>query len=130
MVRYDAYAHLSDESRLDRFCAIMAKAVFLAEERDRKKLRGEQAEEQSKQSQESAVDIEPSRRSIEFERPTSTTDRIIDFLADVGEASPRDIQNKHYLSRSKTYRLLTELREAGKVQQLGQTRSVRYRLAG
>ena len=130
MARYDAYAHLSDESRLDRFCAIMAKAVFLAEERDRMKRRREQAGKESKQPQAVADSVEPSRLDIEFERPTSTTDRIIDFLADVGEASPRDIQNKHDLSRSKTYRLLTELREAGKVEQLGQPRSVRYRLAG
>lgn len=124
MVRYDAYAHLSDEERFNRFCAIMAKAVYLAEERDRAKQRQTEREAKPDIAEKAAPKLS------ELEDPEPVSDKIIDFLADVGEASPRDIQNKYALSRSKTYRLLAELKQDGKVEQLGQTRSIRYRLVG
>jgi len=111
------------EERLDRFCAIMAKAVFLAEERDKAKQRQEAAPEEAKSDKEDAPE------QAGPEQPESVSDKIIHFLAEVGEASPRDIQNSYDLSRSKTYRLLAELKQAGKVEQLGRTRSIRYRLA-
>lgn len=124
MASVDAYAHLSTDERLDRFCAIMAKAVFLAEERDRAEHRKNKVEEKAK------ADDKPVSELSESERAESVSDKIIHFLAEVGEASPRDIQNRHDLSRSKTYRLLAELKQTGKVEQLGRTRSIRYRLAG
>lgn len=123
MARYDPYAHLSTEERLDRFCAIMAKAVFLAEERDKAKQRQTEAEEKPKAIEKAVPKLH------ELEGPEPVSDKIIQFLAEVGEASPRDIQNQHALSRSKTYRLLAELKQDGKVEQLGRTRSIRYRLA-
>tara|TARA_R100000027_G_scaffold9275_4_gene6698 strand:- start:33901 stop:34272 length:372 start_codon:yes stop_codon:yes gene_type:complete len=122
MVRHDPYTHLSTEDRLDRFCAIMAKAVFLAEEGDKAKQRRENQAVEAETEQ--SMDREDQPQTAE--RPE---DRIIHFLAQVGEASPRDIQNQHDLSRSKTYRLLAELKQAGKVEQFGRTRSIRYRLA-
>jgi len=124
MVRHDPYAHLNTEDRLDRFCAIMAKAVFLAEERDKAKQRQENQAVEAETETEQSMDREDQPQTAE--RPA---DRIIHFLAQVGEASPRDIQNQHDLSRSKTYRLLAELKQAGKVEQFGRTRSIRYRLA-
>ncbi|WP_309380321.1 helix-turn-helix domain-containing protein [Cerasicoccus frondis] len=123
MARYDPYNHLSTEDRLDRFCAIMAKAVYLAEERNRAEQRQEAVSEEAKSAEQEAPE------QAGPEQPESVSDKIIHFLAEVGEASPRDIQNSHDLSRSKTYRLLAELKQAGKVEQLGRTRSNRYRLA-
>lgn len=124
MVRYDAYAHLSAEERFNRFCAIMAKAVYLAEERDRAKERPKEPVAKPEVAEKAAPKLP------EFTGQQPVSDKIIDFLAEVGEASPRDIQNKYALSRSKTYRLLAELKQDGKIEQFGQTRSIRYRLVG
>ena len=122
MIRYDAYAHLSEENRLDRFCAIMAKAVYLAEQRDQEKRRNEARDEKPEDPRSDAPKLS------QIEAPAPVSDKIIHFLSEVGEASPQDIQHKHDLSRSKTYRLLVELKQNGKVEQFGRTRSIRYRL--
>ncbi|MBB5350651.1 DNA-binding MarR family transcriptional regulator [Haloferula luteola] len=56
-------------------------------------------------------------------------DPIVVFLAQVGEATPKEIRERFGLSRATAYRRLEALVAMGHLTKHGNTRSIRYRLA-
>ena len=135
------YASLSREARLQRIGEILAKGIFLvgqarqAEARQEKQvhIRAAAGPATGREAllDRSENEVKPPSENGTVTNPISQTpvQKIISFLTEIGEASPQEIQLKHGLSRSKTYRLLTKLQSDGKVEKTGSTRAIHYRLA-
>jgi len=135
------YASLSRVARLQRIGEILAKGIFLleqarqAEARKEQQAQAEMASVSASQSEaqpgssEDASGPSPENGTVTSQESQTPGQQIVSFLTEIGEASPQEIQLKHGLSRSKTYRLLTKLQQDGKVVKTGSTRAIRYRLA-
>jgi hypothetical protein len=62
------------------------------------------------------------------DRLAGTEDRVIKYLARVGEASPAILRTVIQLPRTSAYRVLNGLVESGRIVSDGQTRALVYRL--
>jgi biotin operon repressor len=111
------HAAVTDAGRLRRIAELLCKAIVLTE--------ASQAVQAGSCRTNSDVPVaSPSLRD-----PSSGDDRILNYLAFVGTASPAVIRSSLGLSRTSTHRALRRLSSAGNVVASGQTRGVVYRLS-
>lgn len=61
--------------------------------------------------------------------PNGHCDQVLQMLQHVGRTAPREVAARLGWSRSTTQRVLTALLAAGRVERLGTTRSISYRLS-
>ena len=108
---------LSEPQRLRRIAELLCKAIVLTE---------------------ASRAVQPEARPIDSDGPvvlpsfrdaSSGDDRILNYLAFVGTASPAVIRSSLGLSRTSTHRALRRLSSAGNIVASGQTRGVAYRLS-
>jgi uncharacterized membrane protein len=108
---------LSDKQRVRRIAELLCKAIVLTDA--------------SWAVQLHALSTDSSEPIVlpSFRDASSGDDRILNYLAFVGTASPAVIRSSLGLSRTSTYRALRRLSSVGNIVASGQTRGVVYRLS-
>lgn len=119
----DSYANLSEDERLDRIGALIAKAVVLY--RNDQQRAGEVEPETVADADQGGV-----IRSVADLAEDETEKQVIRYLERVGSATPRGFSAALGLSRQTVTRKLARLRASGLVVVTGKTRMARYELAG
>jgi DNA-binding transcriptional ArsR family regulator len=119
----ESYANLSEDDRLDRIGALIAKAVVLYR-CDRRRAGKDEPETVAEADQAGVI------RSMADLAKDETEKQVIRYLERVGSATPQNFSTTLGLSRQTVSRKLARLRVAGLVVVTGKTRMARYELAG
>lgn len=111
------HAAVTDAGRLRRIAELLCKAIVLTEA------------SQAVQPEARPTDSNGPVALPSFGDASSGDDRILNYIAFVGTASPAVIRSSLGLSRTSTHRALRRLSSAGDIVASGQTRGVVYRLS-
>jgi uncharacterized membrane protein len=111
--------HLGEEERLERIAALLSKGVTLMLTRE--------AEEKRRQMnlRNATPPVSP---CLPPDVGDSGNQAIVDYIFRVGAASPKQVQANLGLTRSSTWRRLSDLESRGVIVRAGRTRSVRYEI--
>ncbi len=123
LLNLEYYANLSEEERLDRIGALIAKAVVLYR-CDRRRAGKDEPQTVADADQAGLI------RSVADLVKDETEKQVIRYLDRVGSATPQNFSTTLGLSRQTVSRKLARLRVAGLVVVTGKTRMARYELAG
>ena len=108
---------MTESSRRRRIAELLCKAILLAEAKD-----AVAAAERA-----AGVDV-PTEPDVATNERSEESDRVLQFLSVVREASPATIRESLGISRSTVYRALQRLSREQQVIAEGQTRMIVYRL--